>query len=280
MCRNADLDEVLRSPTRQQQRRTGPRARIAGPDIGDGASTVVDELADVYRFFDTHVERHGQLPAYGAINPNTADAIEEHTGKQVGEFLQELHDEHGWGLPTRSRNEQAMDQMITAAFRDTAEQYTTEWSGWEQRWRIDGMIPVAVNQIRLDGFSEQFELFVEADGEGHFCQVRNWDLNEARHRDIVKAEAIGLRARKQKQPCLLIALHHRCLTGRRADRVTPGRFLHCVHQLHDSGHWWATVRPKGCKDERAGPGPTVRYPSLWPNLEIRVLQNPDQRLGD
>ena len=280
MCKNADLDEMLRSPTRQQQRRTGPRARIAGPDIGDVASTVVDELADVYLFFDTYVKRHGKLPAYGAINPYTADAIEEHTGKQFGELLQELHDEHGWKLPSRSSNEQAMDQMILDTFSDTAEQYTTEWSGWEQRWRIDGMIPVAVNQIRLDGSSEQFELFVEADGEQHFGQVRNWDLNETRRRDIVKAEAIGLRARKQKQPCLLIALHHRCLTGRRTDRVTPDRFLQCVHQLRDSGHWWATVRPEGCKDERAAPGSTVRYPSLWPNLEIRVLQYPDQILGE
>ena len=272
MCNQADEKVLPRKPVKRRKRQHGTR----GP-------TPVEQLSDVYDFFADYVEQFGRLPAYGAVNPDTAAAIEELTGKQYGDLIEDLVEEFvdiGWLRPSRSSNEQAMDLLVPDAFAATAGQYSTEWSEWEPLWRIDGMLPVDINQIRLDGETEQFELFLEADGEGHFIQVRNWDLNETRRRDIAKAEAIGLRARKQRHPCLLLALHHRCLTGRRAVQITPGRLAQTVHRLRDGKHWWAYVRPEGCSDERAAPGPTVTHPSPWPGLEILVLENPGQKLGE
>lgn len=262
---------VLRRLCRGAARRPGRRPPAVPAAGGDGPFGTV---AKVLAFLRAEAERTGALPSRAQLGVEVCDRIEARMGMAYAELVEALHVEWGLARPARSANEAALDALVEEAFAGEVAEFRAEWSAWRTspgHYRVDSYLRLAGDPDLFGGAGGGFELFLEADGPGHFTQVHNWDLAKCRRRDRAKAAALAARRDAGHRLCL-VAVHHRALTGRLDQRLDAVTLRRVVAAARAGGHWWVFVRPAGVADMRAHPpGRLVRLGGDFGPLEVWAL---------
>lgn len=216
----------------------------------------LDTLRDVFTMLSEHHATHGRLPTLAELTDGRLQRLEALAGCTYRELAGRLARDRGWRPPARSRNEQRLDALIHDAYvaPDAAQRAAhvdrvEEWScraATGGAWRVDTYVKVTPQ------IGRPFELFCEADGPGHFTEVRNWDLEACRRRDVDKAAALGSLLGDTRDG-LLLAVHHGLLTGPDAVHLDAATLAAVVTEARTAGAWWVFLAPAGSRELRAAP---------------------------
>ena len=146
-------------------------------------------------------------------------------------------------------------------------------SGLTEDWASSGLRPdfsieYVPRQQQFPGMEVTKVLIVEADGHGHFEQVRNWDLKRARENDERKALLVFSSADSTRREHL-VAFHHEAL-----ELMTEHDMATILDYVDRTGTQWVFVRPSGCNQMRSYPATTtpVLEPGILDNFEVFVVR--------
>jgi hypothetical protein len=210
------------------------------------------DFAEILAFVEEYRASHdGVMPGLRAVHELAKDrlaAFELTLKRTYSEWSRDYAQPRAWKYDGRSSNEVALDAIAHAAFGDTLVSSTSEWPLQvdDARCRID-------LQMEL---SDGRALYLEADGEGHFREVCNWDLGKAQQADHDKALALRdvvLARRADGNDGLMLALHHRTLSGPRKSRISADNLTLLTSLAAPEKAWWMFVRPAGCVEMRHAP---------------------------
>jgi hypothetical protein len=206
--------------------------------IGDGQLLSRLDIVE----FALDPERNNVLPSKAQIE--NLDQVEQILGETWKDFCDSLCAMFPELRMARSSYERRLDSLllelsgapvpIEVFVRDA----TPEGLLTSSRCRIDAV-------WQLDEFSS---LWFEADGEGHFVAVKNWDLERARdgdqrrHRQLRAALDAGW-------DVTLVAIHHQLLSAK-ASELDAEMLDDIVGWARDEGYHWVFLRPSGCVEMR------------------------------
>jgi hypothetical protein len=234
----------------------------------------------VVEFLDEHVAHRGQLPAIEELSDGELVAIENITGRTYRSFTKALHEQHGarFPMPKRSANERELDRILHAAFDAdiVADSFTVEWRDthtFGKQSRIDTYFKLRPGAL-ADTQDQAVEVFAEADGQGHFVPVTNFTpLKEYRRADRDKARALHRRWEASTE-MVMVNIHHRLLSGPKAQRLTPDALSKAVKATYGANHWWVFLRPVDCDECRETPGGTTTVLDIGvAGVEALVLED-------
>lgn len=231
-------------------------------------------VAECLQVVEDHVAAYDRMPHHSELDDALLAAIEAATGVTFTSWIEHLSVLHGIKRNTRSNNERRLDLIAGKLFGSRVISHTEEWSCSETfgaAYRID-------TRLLLSG-PRRTELFLEADGEGHFGQVRNWNLQATCKADKAKATALRKRIHARRdagEDGMLLMVHHGLLTGPEASRFGPEQLAQVIAAAEAEQAWWVYVRPAGSRDMRACPsrngrGRRLRSPELDDTVEVFVL---------
>lgn len=262
-------------PTAAELRAYPRLARLCGEAARPGIRTrstatggVVDvddaglrTLADARNHIVDRVDDKGRLPARASFDQAVLDRIEKLFALPYTLIVESLVAECGYKAPGRSRNEVAFDQIVDTAFGPIIRERHVEWTDATWRatsgaYRVDTRYVLAdpANGQLFDTGDGDWELHCEADGQGHFERVRNWNLDECRLRDQAKTRVLAERRAQVDFDVTFVAVHWRSLTGPAACRLDADTFTSIVTALRAvDDRWWAFICPAGETDRRAVP---------------------------
>ena len=251
-----DLKPLLRGQLRRL-----PTGRPSAGTSREMTMPFATAVATVRRF----AADAGHLPRHDDVDGQVRASIEVTTGGTFSQWVAKYGHVHRLSRPSRSRNEQLLDRLLAEAYHVPTAAEWTSLATFASAARIDCQLEVATGDLTGDRLqpatrrrvSDRVELFVEADGHGHFEPVERFKpLLEARDADRVKAAAILGRGRRAGQPAtMFVAIHHQLLATATAGRqLQPDDLVQLVARAYARRRWWMFLRPVGCEQMRAFPG--------------------------
>lgn len=236
----------------------GTRARRAVVVNDAVVSDLFSTAADVSAWFLNRVCNDEPLPAVSSLPGDVVAAIEQITERTYSELVDHYVELWGARAPGRSRNELALEEAIVNGFGSRlAAIRSEELVCDDRRYRWD------FSTVISDGVHDRVVVF-EADGQGHFQEVRNWNLARQRANDVAKAARLG-------PDDQLVAVHHGLLSGSTAGRLDGDTLVRIVDAARAVGAWWVFIRPSGSQDLRAVEGPVSRLVIEVDGVDVFVV---------
>lgn len=250
--------------------RVGRDAGTTQPDDQDrprpqdraGRLTVAQALQVV---LDFHAD-HDRLPRHSELDPALLTRVEDAVGIPLNEWCRRLARVRDLRAAGRSSNERRLDAVTGQVLQRVATMvsFEEEWScpdTFDSHYRVDTRIVFtddpSTPAIDASGEPpERFELYLEADGEGHFEQTGNWDLQSTLANDVAKATQLRTRIlalRGDGRDGLLLMAHHAVLTKAARHRMHADHLIEVLRAARELRAWWVFVRPAGCDQMRARP---------------------------
>jgi hypothetical protein len=275
-CRFAGADRPLDRVVVQEvcSQVPGTVARLlCRVDCLKGSAVEFRAMPEVARYV-TSLAQHGRLPHKSQLPLEVVDAIEAFARVTYREVACQVAAEHGFLLPMSSNESVCLD-LLTAALADMGGASEVAYD------RVPNLNVWAGSQLRPDflvsfdtpgclpGLASRETVVVEADGEGHFEQVRGWSLEDARRRDTQKA-ALVFDAAASGERVSLLAFHHAALR-----RVDAGMMRSMLETMSLNGWTWVFVVPSGCDDRRAVDAVCRQVPVVgFDGFDVFVAERP------
>ena len=214
---------------------------------------------DAVNFIRSKVGTDGRLPALGEFDSSEFIELEEMLGHTYAELRTFLMSEYGYKSPM-SANERILDGLLPQAFDEMGVQASVEHDkvpvleAWgSSLFRPDFLVSYIRPGNYLPGLEPKETFVVEADGEQHFVQVRNWiSVEETRERDKGKCR-IALEACRSGYPLRLVAFHHAMLTS-----LTSTQIGAAFAAATENDWGWVFIAPQGSRELRAASETTTK----------------------
>jgi hypothetical protein len=244
-------------------------ASRAGRPAGSGSKTPPGRFttwAEVRSWVVDYVEASGNTPRQSDLTVDELAELEAVIGMSLGAFVDNLAAAYGWKNTRRSENEQRAEVLVREAFSNQFHRFEQEYTDptWDRAFRFDLRADVTV-----DG--KVYELYVEADGQGHYQEMRHIDLDEYRQRDREKSANLKA-AVDAGRDVIQVNIHHRLLTGSKVDErlLQPQDLRNVVTRAVHDGRWWVNLTPPDSDDERAVDGRPTTLGIVGPALVLAM----------
>jgi len=231
---------------------SGPRSYSSRkPDIED--ITVKEAVKIIDSLIDGDV-----LPTRIALG-EYAPRIEAAYGKPWNEIADAMVKFQRYRRPSSSANEVYLKELVDEAFIGQIDDIEMEWTDADLMGKQRADVYVALND-ELGG-----EILFEADGQGHFEEIANWDLPRAQSGDRTKNDAV-ISAAESGRTVSMVALHHDLLTGKAEYLIDANSLKNIAETVRTRELSCVFIRRNGSEQMRSTSGTSRK-------LRIKGLSN-------